>query len=165
MGHNHGIGPQNLGAAGMNPKSKPCGTPLKMSEDSPILKALVGNQKNLPDHLKKKILAAPEDAKKGNPEGEGPPRLAVEGMDFSESSAGPDKYKTANLNEGEIKTASAEELGDGLEGLFEKKEEEGGGDESGMFKLKKVVPSSTRGSARDFIKRKKEMGKIYNSGS
>jgi len=25
----HGIGPQSLGAAGQNPKSKPCGTPVK----------------------------------------------------------------------------------------------------------------------------------------
>ena len=33
-----GIGPQNLGAAGMSTKSKPCGTPLKMSEDSPLAK-------------------------------------------------------------------------------------------------------------------------------
>ena len=162
MGHNHGIGPQNLGAAGMNPKSKPCGTPLKMSEDSPILKALVGNQKNLPDHLKKKILAAPEDAKKGNPKGEGPPRLSVEGMDFSESAESPDKYRTANLNEGEVETADAADLAPGMAGakdalksLFAKKEKYSEGD---------VIPSSTRGSMRDFIKRKKEMGKIYNSG-
>ena len=28
----HGIGPQNLGAAGQNPKSKPCGTPLDFNE-------------------------------------------------------------------------------------------------------------------------------------
>jgi len=153
-----GIGPQNLGAAGMSSKSKPCGTPLKMSEDSPMLKALVGNQNNLPEQLKEKILAAPEDAKKGD----GPPKLGVEGMDFSESSESPDKYRTANLNEGEIETASAEELGidentgNALKGLFTKKEKYSEGD---------VVPSSTRGSARDFIKRKKEMGKIYNSGS
>tara|TARA_B100000035_G_scaffold305991_1_gene307490 strand:+ start:2051 stop:2500 length:450 start_codon:yes stop_codon:yes gene_type:complete len=148
-----GIGPQNLGAAGMNPKSKPCGTPLKMSEDSPILKALVGNQKNLPDHLKKKILAAPEDAKKGNPEGDGPLKLTVKGMDFSEDSAGADKYITANINEGEIETASADELSDGLGSLFEKKNGDGP-------PKKDVVPSATRGSMRDYIKRKRDMGKI-----
>lgn len=28
----NGIGPQNLGATGMNPKSKPCGTPLDFNE-------------------------------------------------------------------------------------------------------------------------------------
>ena len=28
----NGIGPQNLGAMGMNPKSKPCGTPLDFNE-------------------------------------------------------------------------------------------------------------------------------------
>lgn len=28
----HGIGPQNLGAAGMSTKSKPCGTPLDFNE-------------------------------------------------------------------------------------------------------------------------------------
>ena len=27
MGHKHGIGPQSLGASGMNPKSTPCGHP------------------------------------------------------------------------------------------------------------------------------------------
>ena len=26
----HGIGPQSLGASGQNPKSKPCGTPIKV---------------------------------------------------------------------------------------------------------------------------------------
>lgn len=148
-----GIGPQNLGAAGMNPKSKPCGTPLKMSDDSPVLKALVGNQDNLPEHLKEKILAAPEDAKKGNPEGDAPLKLTVKGMDFSEDSAGADKYKTANLNEGEIETASADELGDGLENIFTKKDDNG-------FPKKDVVPSSTRGSAREFMLRKRKLGKI-----
>ena len=59
-----GIGPQNLGAAGMSTKSKPCGTPLKMAEDSPLAKALIGNQDRLPEQLKQKILDAPEDAKK-----------------------------------------------------------------------------------------------------
>jgi hypothetical protein len=62
-----GIGPQNLGAAGMSSKSKPCGTPFKMMEDSPLAKALVGNQKNLPEQLKQKILDAPEDTKKESP--------------------------------------------------------------------------------------------------
>ena len=62
-----GIGPQNLGAQGMSTKSKPCGTPLKMMDDSPLAKALVGNQDRLPEELKQKILDAPEDAKKGSP--------------------------------------------------------------------------------------------------
>ena len=62
-----GIGPQNLGAQGMSSKSKPCGTPLKMAEDSPLAKALIGNQDRLPEQLKQKILDAPEDAKKGSP--------------------------------------------------------------------------------------------------
>ena len=30
MGHKHGIGPQSLGASGMNPKSTPCGHPRAM---------------------------------------------------------------------------------------------------------------------------------------
>ena len=143
-----GIGPQNLGAAGMNPKSKPCGTPLKMSEDS---SAFMFN-----DKLRK---AADEGKLDNNPEfkaaveGDGVPKLDVAGMDFSESSAGPDKYRTANLNEGEIKTASAEELGDGLGSLFEKKNGDGP-------PKKDVVPSATRGSMRDYIKRKRDMGKI-----
>ena len=29
----HGIGPQNLGAAGMSTKSKPCGTPLDFNKN------------------------------------------------------------------------------------------------------------------------------------
>ena len=42
MGHKHGIGPQSLGASGMNPKSTPCGhsrtmgnygTPINKLED------------------------------------------------------------------------------------------------------------------------------------
>lgn len=33
-----GIGPQNLGASGMNPKSTPCGHPLNMGADSNPLK-------------------------------------------------------------------------------------------------------------------------------
>lgn len=33
-----GIGPQNLGAPGMNPKSTPCGHPLNMGVDSNPLK-------------------------------------------------------------------------------------------------------------------------------
>ena len=42
-------------------------TPLKMAGEkmkstSPIMKALVGNQDKLPEHLKKKILDAPEDS-------------------------------------------------------------------------------------------------------
>ena len=36
----------------------------KQSPKSPILKALIGNQKNLPDALKEKILAAPESMAK-----------------------------------------------------------------------------------------------------
>tara|TARA_R110000772_G_scaffold45399_2_gene104039 strand:+ start:310 stop:894 length:585 start_codon:yes stop_codon:yes gene_type:complete len=42
------------------------GSPYHMSyKDSPMNKALVGNQKNLPEHLKKKIEAAPQ--MKGSP--------------------------------------------------------------------------------------------------
>lgn len=148
-----GIGPQNLGAAGMNPKSKPCGTPLKMSKDS---SAFMFN-----DKLRK---AADEGKLDNNPEfkkavegDDAPLKLTVKGMDFSEDSAGADKYKTANINEGEIETASVDELGidketgDALKGLFTKKEKYSEGD---------VIPSSTRGSARDFIKRKRKLGKI-----
>ena len=42
------------------PKSKrEYGSPAKMKKDSPMEKELVGKQKNLPEHLKKAIEAAP----------------------------------------------------------------------------------------------------------
>mgnify|MGYP003135032127 CR=1 FL=1 len=43
------------------------GSPFKMKPKSPMMKALVGKQGNLPQHLQDKILAAPETAKKGSP--------------------------------------------------------------------------------------------------
>lgn len=43
------------------------GSPFKMKPKSPMMKALVGGQGNLPQHLQEKILAAPETAKKGSP--------------------------------------------------------------------------------------------------
>lgn len=144
-----GIGPQNLGAAGMNPKSKPCGTPLKMSEDS---SAFMFN-----DKLKK---AAADGDLDDNPkfkaavEGSGPPRLDVEGMDFSEKneSRNVDKYKSTNMNElipdfdeEEKKSSNTGDAAMGLKSLLTKKD---------------VVPSATRGSMRDYIKRKRDMGKI-----
>ena len=43
------------------------GSPFKMKPKTPMMKALVGKQGNLPQHLKEKILAAPETAKKGSP--------------------------------------------------------------------------------------------------
>ena len=46
----------------MGHKSKK--SPAKMAKESPAKKALVGKQKNLPDHLKAKILAAPGKMKK-----------------------------------------------------------------------------------------------------
>jgi hypothetical protein len=39
-------------------------SPFKMAPKSPMLKALVGKQKNLPQHLQEKILAAPESPAK-----------------------------------------------------------------------------------------------------
>jgi hypothetical protein len=39
-------------------------TPFKMAPKTPLMKALVGNQKNLPQHLQEKILAAPETPSK-----------------------------------------------------------------------------------------------------
>lgn len=42
-------------------------SPFKMKPKTPMMKALVGKQANLPQHLKDKILAAPETAKKGSP--------------------------------------------------------------------------------------------------
>tara|TARA_B100001287_G_scaffold272931_1_gene275485 strand:+ start:933 stop:1796 length:864 start_codon:yes stop_codon:yes gene_type:complete len=42
-------------------------SPFKMKPKTPMMKALVGKQANLPQHLKEKILAAPETAKKGSP--------------------------------------------------------------------------------------------------
>lgn len=40
------------------------GSPFKMNPKTPLMKALVGKQKNLPEHLKKAILAAPESPAK-----------------------------------------------------------------------------------------------------
>lgn len=42
-------------------------SPFKMKPKTPMMNALVGKQANLPQHLKEKILAAPETAKKGSP--------------------------------------------------------------------------------------------------
>ena len=39
-------------------------TPFKMAPKTPLMKALVGKQKNLPQHLQEKILAAPETPSK-----------------------------------------------------------------------------------------------------
>ena len=87
-----GIGPQNLGSQGMSSKSKPCGTPLKMAKDSPIAKALIGNQDRLPDQLKEKILAAPEDSPAT--------KLETGKLEFGETdSDSKDKYKSTGINE------------------------------------------------------------------
>ena len=40
------------------------GSPFKMNPKTPLMKALVGKQKNLPDHLKQAILDAPESPAK-----------------------------------------------------------------------------------------------------
>lgn len=42
-------------------------SPFKMKPKTPMMKALVGKQGNLPQHLQDKIKAAPETAKKGSP--------------------------------------------------------------------------------------------------
>ncbi len=42
-------------------------SPFKMQPKTPMMKALVGKQGNLPQHLQDKIKAAPETAKKGSP--------------------------------------------------------------------------------------------------
>lgn len=44
-----------------SPKKKHC---FKMKPKSPLMKKLVGNQHRLPEELKAKILAAPEDSPK-----------------------------------------------------------------------------------------------------
>jgi len=44
-------------------------SPFKMAPKSPMLKALVGKQKNLPQHLQEKILAAPESPAKNYKKG------------------------------------------------------------------------------------------------
>lgn len=43
------------------------GSPFKMKPKSPMMKALVGKQGNLPQHLQDAIKAAPETSKKGSP--------------------------------------------------------------------------------------------------
>jgi hypothetical protein len=40
------------------------GSPFKMNPKTPLMKALVGKQKNLPEHLKQAILDAPESPAK-----------------------------------------------------------------------------------------------------
>lgn len=57
MGHKHGIGPQSLGASGMNPKSTPCGhpkiTPLDFNDA--LEQAAIDGKLNKP--FEKKVLA------------------------------------------------------------------------------------------------------------
>ena len=88
-----GIGPQNLGAAGMSTKSKPCGTPLKMSEDSPLafnekLEAAVDSGKitgKFAEAIKKESPAKKLESAK---------------MEFGETdSDAKDKYKSTGINE------------------------------------------------------------------
>ena len=57
------IGDLNKKRSGMKMKKK---SPAKMGHKSPAKKPLVGKQKNLPEGLKKKILAAPSKMKKGS---------------------------------------------------------------------------------------------------
>ena len=88
-----GIGPQNLGAAGMSTKSKPCGTPLKMAEDSPLafnekLEAAVDSGKitgKFAEAIKKESPAKKLESAK---------------MEFGETdSDAKDKYKSTSINE------------------------------------------------------------------
>ena len=54
---------------------------MKMAKKSPVKKPLVGKQKNLPDALKKKILASPVEMKKAAM------KLKKEGMGMVKKSA------------------------------------------------------------------------------
>ena len=45
------------------------GSPFKMNPKTPLMKALVGKQKNLPEHLKQAILDAPAKMDKGKKKG------------------------------------------------------------------------------------------------
>ena len=54
MGHKHGIGPQSLGASGMNPKSTPCGHPRTMGNYGTPLDFNKGFE-SLPESVQRKI--------------------------------------------------------------------------------------------------------------
>ena len=67
---------------------------FKMKGKSPMMKALIGKQENLPDHLKQKILDAPETPMKKTPE------ERIRGR-----KGGRTASVTNRLNEGNIKGA------------------------------------------------------------
>ncbi len=72
---------------------------FKMKGKSPMMKALIGKQENLPDHLKKKILDAPETPMKSKED-------RIRGR-----KGGTVKNVTERLNEGDYKSARLERRG------------------------------------------------------
>jgi hypothetical protein len=79
-------------------------SPFKMKPKTPMMKALVGKQGNLPQHLKEKILAAPETAKKGSPaKSYGSPMKKTDNK-FAEAKVGMDEGKTTTKSIGKGRT-------------------------------------------------------------
>lgn len=79
-------------------------SPFKMKPKTPMMKALVGKQGNLPQHLKEKILAAPETAKKGSPaKSYGSPMKKTD-KKFGEAKVGMDEGKTTTKDIGKGRT-------------------------------------------------------------
>ena len=72
---------------------------FKMKGKGPMMKALIGKQENLPDHLKKKILDAPETPMKSKED-------RIRGR-----KGGTVKNVTERLNEGDYKSARLERRG------------------------------------------------------
>ena len=84
-------------------------SPFKMAPKSPMLKALVGKQKNLPQHLQEKILAAPESPAKQTTAGEFAYQKSLKDKEMGKSTKVIDKVTSAieapfsNKTYGELK--------------------------------------------------------------
>jgi hypothetical protein len=67
----------------------------KQQPKSPLMKALVGKQKNLPQHLQEKILAAPESPAKQTTAGEFAYQKSLKDKEMGKSTKVIDKAKAA----------------------------------------------------------------------
>lgn len=69
--------------------------PYKQQPKSPLMKALVGKQKNLPEHLQKAILAAPESPAKQTTAGEFAYEKHRKDMEMGKATYPSDKARAA----------------------------------------------------------------------
>ena len=88
---------------------------FKMKGKSPMMKALIGKQKNLPDHLKQKILDAPESPMKLDDPRDGmePPTARARRVKkrLLNKKGGGIAAVTRRINEGNIKGAKLQSRG------------------------------------------------------